>query len=207
MSEGAARQGDAKNPDNKKERIVKIISSVIEKVGKNEQVSLNSILTELRDLLIVIEETRQEIGAARTSDIMGKHIPGATDELDAIVGATSEATGTIMDACEVIQEKAMAMGSDEGNIIVDETMKIFEACSFQDITGQRISKVVKTFHEIEEKIDKLVAVLGISAAHILPEEDKRVGDEKLLNGPQMPDQAISQDDIDKLLAELDGTAD
>tara|TARA_R110002072_G_scaffold86216_1_gene194654 strand:- start:108 stop:725 length:618 start_codon:yes stop_codon:yes gene_type:complete len=198
----------AQEPDkakNKKDRIVKIISSVIDKVGKNDQVSLNSILTELRDLLIVIEETRQEIGSARTSDIKGKHIPGATDELDAIVAATSEATGTIMDCCDVIQEKAMAIGGADADAIVDETMKVFEACSFQDITGQRISKVITAFHEIEEKIDKLVGVLGLSTAGIMEESDARTGDEALLNGPQMPDKAISQDDIDKLLAELDGT--
>lgn len=207
MSEGSAAGESSDTVYNKKDRIINIISSVIEKVGKNEKVSLNSILTELRDLLIVIEETRQEIGSARTSDIKGKHIPGATDELDAIVESTSEATGTIMDACEVIQEKAMAIGTDDSKVILDESMKIFEACSFQDITGQRISKVVKTFHEIEEKIDKLVSVLGISVAHVAPEEDTRVGDEKLLNGPQTQDQAISQDDIDKLLAELDGASD
>jgi chemotaxis regulatin CheY-phosphate phosphatase CheZ len=35
------------------------------------------------------------------------------------------------------------------------------------------------------------------------EEDMRVGDERLLNGPQMADAAISQDEIDKLLADFD----
>ncbi len=192
--------------DNKKERIVSIISSVIDKVGKNEQVSLSGILTELRDLLIVIEETRRDMGLARPSDITGKHIPGATDELDAIVEATSEATGTIMDCCDVILEKAGAVGGDDGDTISAEVMKIFEACSFQDVTGQRVSKVVKTFHDIEEKIDKLVSVLGVKVSGLPEEEDIRSDDEKLLNGPQLADQAISQDDIDKLMAELDGVA-
>ena len=192
--------------DNKKERIVAIISSVIDKVGKNEQVSLASILTELRDLLLVIEETRTELGMVRPADIKGKHIPGATDELDAIVEATSEATSTIMDCCDVIQEKAGEAGGEVGDAIVAEVMKIFEACSFQDITGQRVSKVVKTFQDIEEKIDKLVSVLGISAADLPEEEDTREGDEALMNGPQLADQAISQEDIDKLLAELDGVS-
>lgn len=201
---GISAEQEPDKAKNKKDRIVKIISSVIDKVGKNEQVSLNSILTELRDLLIVIEETRQEIGSARTSDIKGKHIPGATDELDAIVAATSEATGTIMDCCDVIQEKAMAIGGADADAIVDETMKVFEACSFQDITGQRISKVITAFHEIEEKIDKLVGVLGLSTVGLMEETDTRTGDAALLNGPQMPDKATSQDDIDKLLAELDG---
>lgn len=189
--------------DSKKQRIVGIISSVIEKVGKNEQISMTAILTELRDLLIVIEETRAEIGQARPSDIKGKHIPGATDELDAIVEATSEATGTIMDACDVIMEKANEVGGENGDVIVAEVMKIFEACSFQDITGQRVSKVIKTFHDIEGKIDKLVSVLGIKITGVGEEEDERSEDEKLLNGPQLTGQGVSQEDIDKLLAEFD----
>ena len=194
--------------NNKKERIVKIISSVIDKVGKNEQVSLHSILTELKDLLMVIEETRQEISQARTGDIKGKHIPGATDELDAIIDATSEATGEIMDCCDVIQEKAGAVGGEDGDAITEQVMKIYEACSFQDITGQRVSKVVKTFQDIEQKIDKLVSVLGINVKDLpAADDDDREGDEKLMNGPQLADQAISQDDIDKLLAELDGAED
>ncbi len=198
MSEAAENQ----TTDNKKERIVNIISSVIDKVGQNEQVSLNSIMTELRDLLLVIEETRAEIGMARPGDIKGKHIAGANDELDAIIDATSKATGTIMDCCEVIQEKAAEAGGEPGDVITEETMKIFEACSFQDITGQRVSKVMKTFAEIETKIDKLVSVLGIKGGES-EEEDTRSEDEKLLNGPQMASEAISQEDIDKLLAEFD----
>ncbi len=190
----------------KKERIVSIISSVIDKVGRNEQVSLTGILTELRDLLLVIEEMRRDMGVVRPFDITGKHIPGATDELSAIVDATSEATGTIMDCCDVILEKSGAVGGENGDAITAEVMKIFEACSFQDVTGQRVSKVVKTFSDIEEKIDRLVSVLGVKVSGTSEEEDARSEDEKLLNGPQMADQAISQDDIDKLLAELDGVA-
>ncbi len=199
MSELAENQ----TADNKKERIVNIISSVIDKVGQNKQVSLNSIMTELRDLLIVIEDTRKELGMARPADIKGKHIPGATDELDAIIEATSEATSTIMDSCDVIQEKAAEIGGEAADAIAAETMKIFEACSFQDITGQRVSKVVSTFTEIETKIDRLVSVLGIKGTGEDEEEDNRTGDERLLNGPQMASEAISQEDIDKLLAEFD----
>ncbi len=191
-----------KTADNKKDKIVKIISSVIGKVEENQNVSLASVMVDLRDLLLVIEETRRELGMARPSDITGKHIPGATDELDAIIDATSEATSTIMDCCDVISEKAGTVGGENGDAISAEVMKIFEACSFQDITGQRVTKVVKTFRDIEDKIDKLVGVLGIKTV-AGEEEDDRVGDEKLLNGPQMASEAISQDDIDKLLAELD----
>ncbi|PCI99694.1 MAG: chemotaxis protein [Alphaproteobacteria bacterium] len=199
------RLAEEKVSDGKKDRIVAIISSVVNKVGHDDKVSLAAIMTELRDLLIVIEETRQDLGMVRPTAITGEHIPGATDELDAIIESTSEATGTIMDCCDVIQEKAGGVGGENGDAITAEVMKIFEACSFQDITGQRVSKVVKTFRDIEEKIDKLVNVLGVKTSDILP-EDSRGADEALMNGPQLSGQGISQDDIDKLLAELDGVS-
>ena len=43
---------------------------------------------------------------------------------------------------------------------MDATTRIYEACSFQDITGQRITKVVKALHGIEEKVDAFVAAFG-----------------------------------------------
>jgi chemotaxis protein CheZ len=142
----------------------------------------------------------------RPSDINDKHIPTATDELDAVVEATAEATGAIMDSCDVIMEKASAVGGENGDAMVNEVTKIYEACSFQDITGQRITKVVKTLKDIEAKVEKLLAVVS----HKMPgsaEEDGGDeggnGDAALLNGPQLPGSGISQDDIDKLLAEFD----
>ncbi len=193
------------NADNKKAKIVQIISSVIDKVDENQQGALNTIMVQLRDLLIVIEEMRHEVGTLSPQEIKGKHIAGATDELDAIVEATSEATSTIMDCCEVIQDKAAEAGGDAADAINDEVMKVYEACSFQDVTGQRISKVVKTFRTIEEKIDHLVTVLGIKVKDYVPgdDEDDREGDERFLNGPSLPSEAISQEDIDKLLADFD----
>ncbi len=197
-------QSQRKTMDNKKEKIVKIITSVIDKVDKNQQVSLNSILVQLRDLLLVIGEMRHEISSLSPQEIKGKHIAGATDELDAIIVATSEATGSIMDSCDVIQEKSSVIGGEEANVINEEIMKIYEACSFQDITGQRISKVVKTFQAIESKVDNLVSILGVKVHDYVPnDDDDREGDDRFLNGPQLPPEAISQGDIDKLLAELD----
>ena len=104
---------------------------------------------------------------------------------------------------------AGAIGGENGDAITNEVMKIFEACSFQDITGQRITNVVKTLKEIEGKVSKIIAIIasripGIGDADTSSVEDtKSVNEEdNLLNGPQLPDKAISQDDIDKILSEF-----
>lgn len=191
-----------------RDQVIKIINSVIEKVENTGDETNTAIYEELQGLQKIIEDARTAIGQTRPDDINNKHIPTATDELDAVVEATAEATGTIMDAAEIIMEKAGEIGGENGDAITNEVMKIFEACSFQDITGQRITKVVKSLKAIEEKVSKMVAIIasripGIGdSSELPPEEDARTEDEKLLNGPQMPDKAITQDDIDKLLSDF-----
>lgn len=192
-----------------REQVVQIINSVVSKIENvGGEATATGIFQELKGLQRIIDEARNEIGLTRPKDIQDKHIPTATDELDAVVEATAEGAGTIMDSCDVIQEKAVEVGGDAGEAIGNEVIKIFEACSFQDITGQRITKVVTTLKTIEDKVQKLVDVLGekLPIEHHEgpdPEEEEKTIEEKLLNGPQMPDKAITQDDIDKLLEDFD----
>jgi len=187
-----------------RDKVVQIINSVIEKVEAAEDVSREHIYQELKALHQLIEETRKEISLSRASDVSGTHIPDATDELDAVVAATEVATGTIMDSCEAISAYCDKLDEPHKDFLTSEVTKVLEACSFQDITGQRITKVVKSIKQIDEKVSKLMSVLeekipGIPSSVLV---DTREGDAKLLNGPQMPDKAVSQDDIDKLLADL-----
>jgi chemotaxis protein CheZ len=100
---------------------------------------------------------------------------------------------------------------------------IYEACSFQDITGQRITKVVRMLKSIETRVDALVAAFdpegrgaagGEQAEESLQQAGNHgrrrvaakgdaVGDEALLNGPQGEENAMGQDDIDALLRGFD----
>ncbi len=93
---------------------------------------------------------------------------------------------------------------------VDAATRIYEACGFQDITGQRVTKVVKTLKDIEERIDALVAAFGseiekVKAEQPEPEEkeEKKDSDEDLLHGPQLAKDAKSQAEVDALLARFD----
>ncbi|MBE2192298.1 MAG: protein phosphatase CheZ [Alphaproteobacteria bacterium] len=187
-----------------RDKVITLINSVIEKVGAAGELSRENIYAELKDLHNIIESTRADINATRATDISGTHIPIATDELDAVVEATETATGVIMDSCDAITEYAETLDSAHKDFMLGEVTKILEACSFQDITGQRITKVVKSLKIIDEKITQLMNVLGekLPTEVTTPEGDTRTGDERLLNGPQMPDKAITQSDIDKLLEDL-----
>ncbi len=193
--------------------VVKSIMSTIE--GELTPLDLK-IHAELESLSNFIQATRSEIASLRPSDINLHDIPTATDELSAVVGATEEATGKILDCCNDIQAIASNLDASAQTGLIDIVTKIYEACSFQDITGQRITKVVKTLQHIEHKIDEMLKVLGHDkadkpngnqkgAAEIMADAKSGEIDEKahLLNGPQLPQGASTQDEIDRLLASFD----
>ena len=188
----------------KKDDVLKIINSVIEKVGKGGDTSKDSIYRELSELQTIIQETRQGMNVPDAADITDKHIPVATDELDAVIESTAEATGAIMDACEVIEECAAQIGGEQGDAIAAQITKIYEACSFQDITGQRITKVVGALKSIEIKVGALMGVLeqGSNDRIAPPKAATEEDSDSLLNGPQLPGGGISQADIDKLLEDF-----
>ena len=162
--------------------------------------------SELEELARYIRQAKQDIAAIKPKDISTDFIPNATDELDAVVGATEDATNKIMDVCDEITALAETVGAEMKEKMIACTTKIFEACNFQDITGQRITKVVATLKHIDSKIEAIVKAMGEEVhrsggddrlPHHLHAADP---DKGLLNGPQLPQNAVSQDDIDKLLS-------
>ena len=159
---------------------------------------------ELASLADYIHTARAEIAALHPEEIRTDFIPTATDELDAIVGATETATNLILDACEHIESLAPVVDPSVAERLTDITTEIYQACNFQDLTGQRITKVVKVLKTIEERISTLVKVFGEEVAGATaPVEKAILSDEDLLNGPQLPGNATDQAEIDRLLAGLD----
>lgn len=160
-----------------------------------------------------IERTKQEIATVRISGFEGPEMLRVTNELDAIVGGTATATDTILSNAEEIDQLAATLAArlkDEQNqqLVQDmqeRVVKIFEACNFQDITGQRITKVVGTLKFIETHIVRMMEIWGGLEAfkHIEVEKvAEREGDTRMLNGPKIAGETghASQDDIDALFA-------
>jgi chemotaxis protein CheZ len=188
-------------------QVIEIINSVVNKIDAGTA-SQREVFLHLAELAQVIDSLKKDISAQRPEHLKNSHIPDAADELDAVVTATAEATNIIMGACEQIQETASTLDEVAQTAINDKVMEIFEACSFQDITGQRIKKVLSTLVVIEDGIDRIMESLGEPIGVKLSDEkaEKLVSvedDKSLLNGPQLAGKAITQDDIDKLLAEFD----
>jgi len=162
---------------------------------------------QLHDLKMSIDKTKAEIAAIHKPGENEDKFVTAAMELGAIVEATEVATNNILGAAEDIQEHAQSIreritdtkSHDHLKAIDDLVIHVFENCNFQDITGQRTGKVVKTINYLEERILTMINIWGEEDFEgIELSEDLRSEDEKLLEGPQLEGSGISQDDIDSL---------
>ena len=183
-----------------RKEVVEIIRSVLGTIDKDSAES-SKLHSELSTLATYIENMRSELAQLRSIEISHNHIPTATDELDAVVVETAKATGAIMDACDKIGEIAGNVDAPQSTELSAIVTSIYEACSFQDITGQRISKVVKTLKNIESKVSEIVSAFGHAQVPGMTAPAREDGG--LLNGPQLKGPATAQEDIDKLLASFD----
>lgn len=186
----------------RRDQVVGIINSVLGKIHTPQGVSRDGLSHELTELKEIIENLHVQLHSG-TGDISRTHIPGAKDELDAIVSATEQATVTIMESCEKMLEVTKDCNPELYREIETCIVKIFEACTFQDITGQRIKKVTGTLKQIDTKISSVLHAMEGELGDIAHRDNNNENIVSLLSGPALPQNAVSQDDIDKLLAEFD----
>jgi chemotaxis protein CheZ len=178
---------------------------------RREIAEVYELKAELDAMKSAIASTKREIATLYRSEHRGKGMRRVAGELDAVVDATEEATTAILAAVEEIELQASmlkAAGVDTGNndcvgAILDRTVALYEACNFQDLTGQRITKIVGVLKFVEERLDRMIGVWGgLDAFKELVEQeaDERADDRALLNGPKLDDDAghVSQKDIDAL---------
>jgi len=176
---------------------------------KRDETHIRILREELREMSAYIHQTRREIAALRPTDAGSNRIMAATGELDAIVSATERATSEILNGVERIQALTLKLPKT-GEIapIVDEIQaqitEVLTACSFQDITGQRTTKVVNTLRYLEQRVNSMIeiwGVEGVAPAAAAPVEEDRRPDAHLMHGPAA-DGGPSQADVDALFEQL-----
>ena len=181
------------------------VRAVLGSMSGDLSVTEATLLSELEALGREVSRAKSEIAALSVDDITASHIPAATDELDAVVAHTATATNEILDACEVLEGLQPGLAAGDAAALSGAVTRIYEACSFQDITGQRISKVVNALKAIEGRVAAVSERFGgLPAAMAAPAgATARIEGEALANGPQLPATASSQAEIDRLLASFD----
>jgi chemotaxis protein CheZ len=156
-----------------------------------------------------IVQTKQEI-AALHANAFGDGQPRAARELGAVVDGTERAAHQILDAAEVIAKAAKSLATSCTQAqeqaltqdIRDNVLRIFEACNFRDLSGQRITKVLAMLQFIEERIARMMEIWGGADAfrnYAAPSEGGR--EPGLLHGLKLTGDRghVSQDDIDAIL--------
>ena len=192
-----------RHPGSQPEMVAEVVRAVLATMSGDLSAQETSLLAEVESLGRTIACAKAEIAALRVDDITDNHIPFATDELDAIVEHTATATNAILSSCETLDDVAGSVTGEPATRLQDATTRIYEACSFQDITGQRITKVVATLKTIEAKVAQIVATLGGGERTVSLEVAAESDETALLNGPQHPTIAMDQSDIDRLLASFE----
>ncbi|WP_310621148.1 protein phosphatase CheZ [Flexibacterium corallicola] len=191
------------------------VASISEKIVKElrEEISeATALKTELDAISQAIRDTKSEIAALhQKAGSIAENKGRVAGELEAIVLGTEGATEQILSAAEFIDEATKTLApmvgdKDSGltNDIQEKVISIFEACNFQDLTGQRISKVVDTMSFIETRVLKMMEIWGglETFKDIEVEHEAMSDDEALLHGPSLATDTdtVSQDDIDALFS-------
>lgn len=163
----------------------------------------------------------------------GKLFSEATAQLNEVMATTLEATESIMSEVERLLDLLPPMSGHlraientaDPEVVADlgEQVAAFEnsltqimtSLSFQDLTGQRLKKVVAALGEIQESIFEMYISSGLmlktreempekGVAEIAAESKRRLDEIKEVKGSELkgPSRNVNQADVDSLLADL-----
>lgn len=157
----------------------------------NSKEELTALYAQIEQIYTSFRTIRGEAeGILETSDM-----PDSKSQLGDVLQSTEAATMAIINHVSAIQEIVgeSAIGEAAKTEVQQHVMQVFEACSFQDISGQRIQKVMARLQALEDQLMRLS-----SAAR---NNDKATDDkprDQLLNGPQLSGKAPDQAEIDRM---------
>ena len=171
---------------------------------------VENLQVEISEIAGRIKATKVEMAALRHPLESENKFKSAAEDLSSIVGATERATTQIIDNVEKIDEIANELQATTDDAYVkgrlaavnEAIMEVYQACNFQDLTGQKIRKVVNTLAFIEERIESMVAMWNAAELAALPmaPDLHRMDGDVVLHGPDLaPVSSVSsQADIDAL---------
>lgn len=163
---------------------------------------------DIIEMARAIARAEREIRQIRQDGVTATQYSSASDELDAVVATTERATSSILSAAERIQEYAWTRREQQSGDLAECDMldacatEIYTACGFQDLTAQRIRKVVDALSFLDERLKSILEATGLA-------EDFHA-DEKMIEELDAPPPSVRASDIwmsDANQAEIDDTFD
>ncbi len=166
------------------------------------QVTLQTLQREVAGIASYVAELREAINGLRAPEIAEARLPSIRGDLDAVGKATRSAADRILDTAENMLAAA-AMGTLKPTDVELKMMELMEVCSFQDLSGQRIKRVLDALdaigHRLEGFMERARAANGALAAADRGLAMQKRNEERLTHGPGHRE-ALDQGAIDMLLA-------
>jgi len=160
---------------------------------------------DLVEMANSIVRTKAEIATIKPDADQHGKFGEATEELDSIVQATETATSEILAAAEQVQEIAWTLREQGLDPMVCDTLdaratEIYTACSFQDLTGQRTSKVIEVMRYLEGRINAMIDIWGLRGTMSAEAEvAAEASQADVLSGPARPGYGLDQSGVDVVM--------
>jgi|GEM_PF-2420891 chemotaxis protein CheZ len=135
-------------------------------------------LSDLSEEKLAGELKRIHATVANLVSVPARESRNSGIELEAVVLETEAATNRILEAAEAIQARldAAALDAETAAALSAEVNAIFEACAFQDLTGQRIRRAIQHLEQVDDALRQFVPeaepterVTVSALMHTLPE--------------------------------------
>ncbi len=163
---------------------------------------LEALSREIESVARYVASLKREIGALRPNEIYRERLPKAHGDLASIKETTASSVNTIINAAEsILASKESSLEGYRANV-EHKVIEIVEACSFQDITGQRVARVDELVGQMERRLQRFA--LAVNAADSCGVYDREAimrdarRDILIVEGPQDAAEAVDQNAIDKL---------
>lgn len=170
------------------------------------------LLDEVAEMFDLVQSISQEVTDVQ-SNVGDKS--KTKRELFAVVDSTADATNSILEQAELLESLSKKLSPEHKEAVTEYVTKIYEACTFQDITGQRIRKVVIAIIAIEDRLSSILGKIQKNSKlkHVVHADESTItkpknqgvdgtDDKSLMQGPSLPDAAPTQEDIDNMFKNL-----
>jgi chemotaxis regulatin CheY-phosphate phosphatase CheZ len=181
---------------------------LLEAIGRLEQSvvrdrevqDVDRLRFDLIEMAKAITRTKTEISSIAPSEGSETDLTVASEALDAIVRTTERATSDILEAAENVQEAAWTLREEGASAAMCDELdrratEIYTACSFQDLTAQRTSRIVETLRYLEGRINAMIEIWGGA------DEDAEVRERSDLSRRLDDFDGLGQDAVDDVLVD------
>jgi chemotaxis protein CheZ len=122
------------------------------------EINASASIAEMSEATLVERISNVQLEMARLVSIPVAETRTSGLELEAVVQGTEIAANQILEAAEAIMDWAGKTGASEAATQINlKVQAIFEACSFQDLTSQRIRRAIHHLEQVDSMLNKIAA--------------------------------------------------